>query len=319
MKDTWWQHKAAELQQYSDEHNFKRFFEGSKTVYMAPLSISWLLSHIRLEPCLQGSQISFKVGEKSLANFSTNRPVSNPRYTSAPGSKLSWRSPNTGGNPEKNKKLQAGKAPVPDEIPSSRLQGHQRHPTVQEQRWQSIVWQPQRQSAVEYYRKSHGTYHTELYHTRPLGWFRVGESVCLQEKQRDNRHDIRRTTYQGKCREQNQSLYILFVHLTKAFDTVGKWVGHVSLMDDRRLPKMVFFSEVAGGTRSIGHPLRRFKEALKQKTELNPTLRWETFATDRNAWRMAVHKGVQGFEKSGWMILIRPLGWPSSSRAKAAP
>ena len=40
MKDTWWQHKAAELQQYSDEHNFKRFFEGSKTVYMAPLSIS---------------------------------------------------------------------------------------------------------------------------------------------------------------------------------------------------------------------------------------------------------------------------------------
>ena len=40
MKDTWLQHKAAELQQYSDEHNFKRFFEGSKTVYMAPLSIS---------------------------------------------------------------------------------------------------------------------------------------------------------------------------------------------------------------------------------------------------------------------------------------
>ena len=43
------------------------------------------------------------------------------------------------------------------------------------------------------------------------------------------------------------------------------------------------FSEVASGTRSIGHPLKRFKEALKQKTESNPTLRWETFATDRNA------------------------------------
>ena len=105
----------------------------------------------------------------------------------------------------------------------------------------------------------------------------------LQEKQRDNRHDIRRTTDQGKCREQNQSLYILFVHLTKAFDTVGRWVGHVFLMDDTHLPKMVFFSEVASGTRSIGHPLKRFKEALKQKTESNPTVRWETFATDRNA------------------------------------
>ena len=30
-----------------------------------------------------------------------------------------------------------------------------------------------------------------------------------------------------KCREQNQSLYILFVHLTKAFDTVCWWVGRV--------------------------------------------------------------------------------------------
>ena len=67
----------------------------------------------------------------------------------------------------------------------------------------------------------------------------------------DNRHDIRRRKDQGKCREQNQSL--------------------------------VFFSEVASGTRSIGHPLKSFKEALKKKTESNPTLRWETFATDRNA------------------------------------
>ena len=25
-----------------------------------------------------------------------------------------------------------------------------------------------------------------------------------------------------KCREQNQNLYILFVHLTKAFNTVGR-------------------------------------------------------------------------------------------------
>ena len=184
MKDTWWQHKAAELQQYSEKHNFKRFVEGSKTVCMAPLSISWPLSHIRLELCLQGSLISFKVGEKSLANFSTNRPVSNPRYTSAPGSKLSWRSPNTGGDPEKNKKLQAEKAPVPDEIPSWRLQEHQRHPPVQEQKWQSILLQPQRHLAVEYFRKSHGTHHTELYHTRPLGWFRVRESLCLQELNR---------------------------------------------------------------------------------------------------------------------------------------
>ena len=116
MKDKWWQHKAAELEQYSDVHNFKRFFEGLKTVY-GTFSMPWLLSHLLMEPCLQGSLISFKVGVKSLANFSTDRPVSHARYASAPGSKLSWRSPNTEGNPEKNKQLQAGKAPVADEIP----------------------------------------------------------------------------------------------------------------------------------------------------------------------------------------------------------
>ena len=52
---------------------------------------------------------------------------------------------------------------------------------------------------------------------------------------------------------------------------------------DMYLPKMVFLSEVASGTRNIGHPLKSFKEALKQKTESNPTLRRETFATDRTA------------------------------------
>ena len=33
MKDKWWRHKAAELEQHSDEHNFKSFFKGLKTVY----------------------------------------------------------------------------------------------------------------------------------------------------------------------------------------------------------------------------------------------------------------------------------------------
>ena len=44
-------------------------------------------------------------------------------------------------------------------------------------------------------------------------------------------------------------------------------------MEDTHFPKMVFFSEVASGARSIGHPLKRLKDSLKQKTEANPTLR----------------------------------------------
>ena len=49
-------------------------------------------------------------------------------------------------------------------------------------------------------------------------------------------------------------------------------VGHVVRMEDARLPKMVFFSDLATGARSIRHPLKRFKHGLKQKTELNPIL-----------------------------------------------
>ena len=48
------------------------------------------------------------------------------------------------------------------------------------------------------------------------------------------------------------------------------WFG--CRMDDARLPKMVFFSDLATGERSIGHPLKRFKDDLKQRTELNPIL-----------------------------------------------
>ena len=57
--------------------------------------------------------------------------------------------------------------------------------------------------------------------------FRLRESVCLQEKQRTIDIIIPVGKITEKCREQNQSLYILFVHLTKAFDTVFWWVGRV--------------------------------------------------------------------------------------------
>ena len=42
-------------------------------------------------------------------------------------------------------------------------------------------------------------------------------------------------------------------------------VGHVVRTDDARLPKIVFFSDLATGARSIRHPLKRFKHGLKQK------------------------------------------------------
>ena len=196
---------------------------------MVPLLIPWLLSHLLMEPCLQGSLISFKVGVKSLVNFSTDRPVSHPRYASAPGSKLSWRSPNTEGNPEKNKQLQAGNAPVDDEIPPKIFKeggevitvkltelmqqfwvkgsvprdfkdANATIPPVQEQRWQSILWQPQYKgiSLLSIQGKIMARIILSCITHHLLDDFRLRESVCLQEKQRDNRHDIPRRKDQGK-------------------------------------------------------------------------------------------------------------------------
>ena len=42
-----------------------------------------------------------------------------------------------------------------------------------------------------------------------------------------------------------------------------RWIGHVVWMDDTRLPKMVFFSELATGARNIRHTLKRAKDGLK--------------------------------------------------------
>ena len=78
-----------------------------------------------------------------------------------------------------------------------------------------------------------------------------------------------------------------------------RWVGHVVRMDDTRLPKMVFFSELASGTRNAGGPLKRFKDCLKASLGACniPLIGWETLATDRSAWRVAVYKGVLAFEE----------------------
>ena len=53
--------------------------------------------------------------------------------------------------------------------------------------------------------------------------------VWIQEKQRNNRHDLHSTTAskkkkkkKKKCQEQNVDLYMTFVDLTKAFDTVSR-------------------------------------------------------------------------------------------------
>ena len=138
---------------------------------------------------------------------------------------------------------------------------------------------------------------------------------------------------QEKCLEQRQVLYILFIDLTKAFDTVSRpglwsilsklgcpprfismvrslhdgmmarviengdvsdplpesqlrWTGHVMRMEDNRLPKQIFCSELACGTRRQGGQTKRYKDSLKNSLRAcdTPVKGWEHLAAARSAW-----------------------------------
>lgn len=60
--------------------------------------------------------------------------------------------------------------------------------------------------------------------------------------------------------------------------------GHLVRMPDIRLPKRVFYSELASGKRTQGGPKKRYKDQT-----------WEETATNRGFWRNAVHTGVAAF------------------------
>ena len=79
-----------------------------------------------------------------------------------------------------------------------------------------------------------------------------------------------------------------------------RWVGHVIRLDSGRIPKQIFYSELATGKRSLGAPKKRYKDVLKsnlKKTNMD-IKNWESLAADRSAWRVAIHQGTQHYEAS---------------------
>ena len=78
-----------------------------------------------------------------------------------------------------------------------------------------------------------------------------------------------------------------------------RWSGHVMRMEDSRLPKQIFCSELAGGTRRQGGQTKRYKDGLKQSLRACniPVTGWEDLAANRSAWRQASFKGVKNFER----------------------
>ena len=79
-----------------------------------------------------------------------------------------------------------------------------------------------------------------------------------------------------------------------------RWSGHLVRLDDSRIPKQLFFGEIALGKRRIGRPKLRFKDVLKyslQKVSI-PFGDFEALASDRLSWRTSIKKGVADFERN---------------------
>ena len=77
-----------------------------------------------------------------------------------------------------------------------------------------------------------------------------------------------------------------------------RWAGHVSRMEDSRIPKAVFYGELVEGKRNRGAPRKRFKDQLKKQLSqagINCAT-WEQLAADRGSWRTTAHGGAQCFE-----------------------
>ena len=73
-----------------------------------------------------------------------------------------------------------------------------------------------------------------------------------------------------------------------------RWLGHVSRMEDGRIPKYMLYEELATGTRPVGRPLLRFKDVCKRDmkaSDINPST-WEAMAADRSNWRLTVKEGT---------------------------
>jgi hypothetical protein len=62
------------------------------------------------------------------------------------------------------------------------------------------------------------------------------------------------------------------------------WLGHLEIMEENRMPKMIFSKELQG-TRRRGRPRKRWKEEVGRDLQVLGVRRRRELATDRKKWR----------------------------------
>ena len=89
-----------------------------------------------------------------------------------------------------------------------------------------------------------------------------------------------------------------------------RWAGHVSRMEDHRLPKIVLYGELSTGHRDRGAPKKRFKDSLKKSLSTCNIheQQWSALAADRDTWRRTIHQSTSSFEDNRRAALAEKRG-----------
>ena len=76
------------------------------------------------------------------------------------------------------------------------------------------------------------------------------------------------------------------------------WAGHVTWMEDVRMPKAVSFRELQEGKRDRDGPRKRYKNQLKRQLAQAGISHqmWQQEASDRDSWRSSVRKASCKFQ-----------------------
>ena len=77
-----------------------------------------------------------------------------------------------------------------------------------------------------------------------------------------------------------------------------RWAGHVTRMEEARMPKAVFFGEFREGKRDRCAPRKRYKDQLKKQfAQRESSIRHGSKkASNQNSWCSSVRKASCGFE-----------------------
>ena len=79
-----------------------------------------------------------------------------------------------------------------------------------------------------------------------------------------------------------------------------RWVEHVVRMPDNRIPKQIFFGQLASGKRLQGGRVRRYKDALKLNLK-QCSIRPESLSSaplNCSAWRSQYREAIDKFEET---------------------